>query len=45
MDSTIRFLHDLVAINSVNPTLVAGAAGEREIGQAIGREMRRLGRA
>src|SRR5260370_10579095 len=43
MDSTIRFLRDLVAINSVNPTLVPGAPGEREIAGAIAAEMRRLG--
>ena len=31
MDPAIRLLRDLVAINSVNPTLVAGAPGERAI--------------
>ena len=43
MDSTIRFLHDLVAIDSVNPSLVDGAAGEAAIAAAIADEMRRLG--
>jgi acetylornithine deacetylase len=39
----IRFLHDLVAIDSVNPSLVDGAAGEGAIAAAIADEMRRLG--
>jgi len=43
MDSTIRLLHDLVAIDSVNPTLVRGAAGEAAIADAIAHEMRALG--
>src|SRR5262245_53730419 len=43
MDSVIRLLRDLVAINSVNPTLAPGAPGEREIADAIAREMRRIG--
>jgi acetylornithine deacetylase/succinyl-diaminopimelate desuccinylase-like protein len=43
VDSTIRFLHDLVAIDSVNPSLVDGAAGEAVIAAAIADEMRRLG--
>jgi acetylornithine deacetylase len=43
MDPTIRLLRDLVAINSVNPTLVSGAPGECEIAGAIAAEMRRLG--
>jgi acetylornithine deacetylase/succinyl-diaminopimelate desuccinylase family protein len=43
MDSTIRLLCDLVAINSVNPTLVPGAPGEREVATAIAAEMRRIG--
>src|SRR3954464_1752920 len=34
---------ELVAINSVNPTLVRGAAGEREIAELIAGEMRRGG--
>src|SRR5260221_198561 len=35
MDPAIRLLRDLVAINSVNPTLVPGAPGECEIADAV----------
>jgi acetylornithine deacetylase len=34
-DSTITLLEDLVAIDSVNPSLVSGAAGEAEIARRI----------
>jgi acetylornithine deacetylase len=43
MDPAIRLLRDLVAINSVNPTLVPGAPGEREIADAVAATMRRVG--
>ena len=43
MDPAIRLLRELVAINSVNPTLVPGAPGEQAIADAIASEMRRLG--
>jgi len=43
MDPAIRLLRDLVAINSVNPTLVPGAPGEAEIAGAIAAEMHRIG--
>ncbi len=43
MDPAIRLLRDLVAIDSVNPTLVPGAAGEAEIAAAIAQEMRSFG--
>jgi acetylornithine deacetylase len=43
MDPALRLLRDLVAINSVNPTLVPGAPGEQEIAAVIAAEMRRLG--
>ena len=43
MDPVIRLLRDLVAIDSVNPTLVPGAAGEAQIGRAIADEMRGFG--
>jgi len=43
MDPAIKLLRDLVAINSVNPTLVAGAPGEREIAGAVANVMRRIG--
>jgi acetylornithine deacetylase len=35
MDSTVRLLKDLVAIDSVNPALVPGAAGEAAIARAL----------
>jgi acetylornithine deacetylase len=43
MDPAIRLLHELVAIDSVNPTLVPGASGEAEIGRMIAEEMRSFG--
>src|SRR5436309_2247628 len=39
-DSTIQFLRDLIGINSVNPSLVSGAAGENQIGAAIANKLR-----
>jgi len=38
-----RGARELVAVNSVNPTLVRGAPGEREIADLIAAEMRRGG--
>ncbi|MCC7418437.1 MAG: M20/M25/M40 family metallo-hydrolase [Acidobacteria bacterium] len=43
MDPAIRLLQDLVAIDSVNPSLVPGAAGERQIARFIADEMRAAG--
>ncbi|HYM25959.1 MAG TPA: M20/M25/M40 family metallo-hydrolase, partial [Vicinamibacterales bacterium] len=43
MDPAIRLLRDLVAIDSVNPTLVPGAAGEQQIADHIAAHMRRIG--
>jgi acetylornithine deacetylase len=43
MDPAIRLLRDLVAIDSVNPSLVPGAAGERAIADAIAAYLRRIG--
>jgi acetylornithine deacetylase len=43
MDPSIRLLRDLVAINSVNPTLVPGAPGERAIADLIAADLRRSG--
>jgi acetylornithine deacetylase/succinyl-diaminopimelate desuccinylase family protein len=43
MDPAIALLRDLVAIDSVNPSLVPGAAGEAEIANAIAAYMRRIG--
>jgi acetylornithine deacetylase len=42
-DTTIALLRKLVAIDSVNPSLVAGAAGEYEIATSIAAEMRDIG--
>ena len=42
-DPCISLLRDLVAIDSVNPSLVPGAAGEGEIAQAVAAHMRLLG--
>ncbi len=39
----MRFVHDLVAIDSGNPTLVGGGAGDGAIAAAIADELRRLG--
>jgi acetylornithine deacetylase/succinyl-diaminopimelate desuccinylase family protein len=41
-DPCISLLRDLVAIDSVNPSLVPGAAGEGQIAAAIAGHMRRL---
>ncbi len=38
-----QLVHDLVAIDSVNPDLVPGAAGETEIAQFVARRMERAG--
>ena len=43
MDPAIRLLRELVAVNSVNPTLVRGAPGELQIADLIAAEMRRGG--
>ncbi len=43
MDPTIALLADLVAIDSVNPSLVPGARGEGEIAQRIAAECRAAG--
>jgi acetylornithine deacetylase/succinyl-diaminopimelate desuccinylase family protein len=43
VDPAIRLLRELVAVNSVNPTLVRGAPGEAEIADLIASEMRRGG--
>ena len=42
-DPCLALLRDLVAIDSVNPSLVPGASGEAEIAEAIATHMRRLG--
>ncbi|MBP1596975.1 MAG: argE 1 [Acidobacteria bacterium] len=43
MDDTIRLLRDLVAVDSVNPSLVPGGAGESRIAGLIAGELRSLG--
>jgi acetylornithine deacetylase len=43
MDFTTRLLRDLVAIDSVNPSLVPGAAGEGAIADLIARELAGIG--
>ena len=43
MDPAIRLLRELVAINSINPSLVPGAPGEEAVADAIASEMRRIG--
>ena len=42
-DPTIALLKDLVAIDSVNPSLVPGGAGEGAIAERIAADMRRDG--
>src|SRR5262245_8644607 len=43
MDPTVRLLKHLVAIDSVNPSLVTGAAGEAAIARALAEELRSIG--
>ena len=40
MDSVIRLLRDLIAIDSVNPSLEAGGAGEAAVAERIAAELR-----
>ena len=42
-DAAITLLRDLVAIDSVNPALVPGAAGEEQIARRIAAELKTLG--
>ena len=42
-DHSIKFLCDLVAIDSVNPSLAPGGAGEAEVAQAAADRMRLSG--
>lgn len=42
-DPTLRLLRDLVAIDSVNPSLVPGAAGEAAIAAAVAQALRAAG--
>ena len=45
MSDVIALLKELIAIDSVNPSLVAGGAGEAEIAERIAAEMRSFGAA
>jgi acetylornithine deacetylase len=42
-DETIKLLRELIAIDSVNPSLAAGGKGEKDIAEAIAQEMRVAG--
>ena len=42
-EETISLLKELVSINSINPSLVKGAPGEKEIAEFIGNYMKDLG--
>src|SRR5215203_7010343 len=43
MDPALSLLRDLIAIPSINPSLVAGAAGEREIAEYVADRLRAIG--
>ena len=43
LDPCIAFLRDLIAIDSVNPSLVPGATGEAQIAEAVAQHMRGCG--
>ncbi len=43
MDAVIRLLRDLVAIDSVNPSLAPGGAGEAGVAERVGAELRAAG--
>jgi acetylornithine deacetylase len=42
-DPAVKLLRDFVAIDSVNPSLVPGGAGEKEMAAAVAAEMRKIG--
>ena len=43
MDAAVQLLRTLVAIDSVNPSLVPGAAGEAAIAETVARHLRAIG--
>ena len=43
MDRALQLLSELIAVDSINPSLVPGAAGEAAIGRAIAQAMRAMG--
>jgi acetylornithine deacetylase len=45
LDNALQLLKQLVAVDSVNPSLVPGAAGEAAVGRTIAEAMRQLGLA
>ncbi|MCA1584258.1 MAG: acetylornithine deacetylase, partial [Acidobacteria bacterium] len=45
MDPTLRLLNALVAVDSVNPSLVPGAAGEAAIARTLAAELQSIGLA
>lgn len=45
MEPTLKLLRQLIAIDSVNPSLVAGAAGEAAVARALVAELRTIGLA
>ena len=42
-DRALQLLKDLIAVDSVNPSLVAGAAGEAAVARTIAEAMRGMG--
>ena len=42
-DKALRLLKDLIAVDSINPSLVAGAAGEAAVARTIAEAMRGMG--
>ena len=43
MDPTLKILRDLVATDSVNPSLVPNAVGEQDVAEVIAAELRTIG--
>jgi acetylornithine deacetylase len=43
LDPTIKLLNELIAIDSVNPSLVSGAAGEAEIASFVANQLTAIG--
>lgn len=43
MDPTVKLLKQLIAIDSINPSLVPGAAGEAAVARALVEELRAIG--
>jgi acetylornithine deacetylase len=43
MDRALQLLKDLIAVNSINPSLVPGAAGEAAVARTIAEAMRGMG--